>query len=165
MQRTRSNDKTVVRGGVGLFADQYQGTLASRFFTNAPNVASFTTASGIVAPGVAGSAFGNVAASNAALQSGFSNGATLAQLQAAVPGFSVPNLYTQGAFSVPTYLEWNFEVQRQLSSKLTWSENYVGNRGWNETNQDAYLNSWSTTGFGGLPTAAPDAAFPVKSTN
>ena len=46
--------KTVIRGGVGVFADQLQGVLNERFFLNAPNVASFTTTSGIVAPGVTG---------------------------------------------------------------------------------------------------------------
>src|SRR5207248_11018942 len=80
------NSKTVIRGGIGLFADQFLAALISRFFTNPPNVARFTGTSGIAAPGVPGSAFANVAASNAALQSGFTNGATLAQLQASVPG-------------------------------------------------------------------------------
>jgi hypothetical protein len=30
--------KTVIRGGVGIFADQLQGVLNERFFLNAPNV-------------------------------------------------------------------------------------------------------------------------------
>ena len=110
------DNKTVLRGGFGIFADQFQGDLSSRFFTNTPNVASFTTTSGIAAPGVAGSAFGNVAASNAALQSGFASGATLAQLQAAVPGFALPNLYTQvDNFHIPRWEEWNVEIQRQIT--------------------------------------------------
>jgi hypothetical protein len=154
------DDKTVIRGGVGLFADQFAGNLASRFFTNAPNVASFTTQTGTVAPGVAGSAFANVANSNAALQSGFASGATLAQLQASVPGFAVPNLYTQeNNFNIPRYVEWNFEIQRQLSSTLTLSANYVGNHGADEINQNPFLNAYSTTGFGGLPTAVTDPRF------
>jgi hypothetical protein len=154
------NSKTVLRGGVGLFSDQFLGALVSRFFTNTPNVANFTATSGIVAPGVLGSAFANVAASNAALQSEFSNGATLAQLTNAVPGFAPPSLYTQAnQFHVPTYAEWNFEIQRELNNHLTWSENYAGNHGWHEINQNPFLNSWSPSGFGGLPTATPDARF------
>jgi hypothetical protein len=154
------DDKTVIRGGVGLFADQFAGTLVSRFFTNTPNVASFTTSSGTVAPGVAGSASANVAASNAALQAGFGNGATLAQLQASVPGFALPNLYTQSDnFNMPRYLEWNFEVQRQITSKLTLIENYVGNKGWDEINQTSFLNAYSAKGYGGLPTAPADTRF------
>ena len=154
------NDKTVIRGGVGLFADQFAGSLVSRFFTNTPNVASFTQGSGTVAPGVAGSAFAGAANSNAALQSGFASGATLAQLKASVPGFALPNLFTQAnEFNVPRYLEWNVEVQHQLTSSLTWVENYVGNHGWNEINQNTFLNTYSAKGFGGLPTAPVDTRF------
>ena len=40
---------TVIRGGVGLFTDLYQGLIADRFITNTPAVASFTTTSGLVA--------------------------------------------------------------------------------------------------------------------
>jgi hypothetical protein len=83
--------KTVLRGGLGLFSDMVAGALNSRFFTNVPNVVSFTTAQGsglIAAPGVPNSAFSNVAASNAAFQAGFANGATLATMKATVPGSS-----------------------------------------------------------------------------
>ena len=130
--------KTVIRTGVGLFADQFQGNLVSRFFTNTPNVASFTTASGIVAaPGTPGSIFALVAASNAALQQGFVGGATLAQLTAAAPLFGPPSLYTQtDNFHIPRYLEWNFEIQQQISPAVTLSVNYVGNHGWDEYNQN-----------------------------
>lgn len=152
--------KTVIRAGIGLFADQFAGNLSSRFFTNTPNVASFTATSGVAAPGVAGSAFAKVAASNAALQAGFANGATLAQLQASVPGFALPNLFTQvDQFHVPMYTEWNFEIQRELTSKVTLSENYVGNHGWHEINQNPYLNAYAASGFGGLPKAPADARF------
>jgi hypothetical protein len=154
------NSKTVIRAGAGLFADDFPGLLTSRFFTNSPNVNSFTTTSGIAAPGVAGSAFANVAASNAAYQQGFNNGATLAQLKASVPGFAVPNFYTiADQFHAPEYLEWNFEIQQQLQEHLILSVNYVGNHGWDEINQSPFPNAWSKTGFGGLPTAVPDARF------
>lgn len=152
--------QTVIRGGAGLFADQFQGALVSRFFTNLPNVISLTTSSGVAAPGVERSVFGTLAAANAALQAGFSSGATLSQLQSAFPGFPVPNLYTQtGTFKLPRYLEWNIELQRQLTQNLNLSVNYVGNHGWDETNQNPYLNAYSTTGFGGLPGTVPDSRF------
>jgi len=151
---------TVLRGGVGLFADQLQGVLNERFFLNAPNVAGFTTTSGTVAPGAAGSAFANVAASNAAFQQGFAGGATLAQLKAQVPGFALPNFYTvANDFHIPRYLEWNFEIQQQITPRVVLSVNYVGNHGWNEVNQNPYPNAWSKQGFQGLPTATPDTRF------
>ncbi len=154
------NSRVVFRGGVGLFADQFAGNLSSRFFTNAPNVASFTATSGIVAPGLPGSAFALVAASNAAFQQGFANGATVGQLKAQVPGFALPNLYTQdNQFNVPRYVEWNFESQFQLTHQLVLSENYVGNHGWNEINQNPFLNAYSAIGFGGLPKAPADTRF------
>jgi hypothetical protein len=152
--------KTVIRAGVGLFSDALAGNLNQRFFLNAPNVASFTGTSGVLAPGVAGSIFANVATSNAAFQSGFANGATLAQLQTAVPGFSIPNFYTVADnFHIPKYTEWNVEVQQELTTRLLLSVNYVGNKGWDEVNQTPFPNAWSTQGFGGLPTAAPDKRF------
>ena len=154
------DSKTVIRGGAGLFADQLEGYLNERFFLNAPNVASFTTTSGIVAPGAPTSVFSEVAASNAAFQSGFTNGATLAQLKTSVPGFTLPNFYSQAdQMHVPRYLEWNFEIQRELQRHLILSVNYVGNHGWNEINQNPYLNAYSATGFRGLPTTAPDPRF------
>lgn len=154
------DSKTVIRGGIGLFADQFQGDLSSRFFTNTPNVASFTTTTGIAAPGVAGSAFGAVAASNAALQSGFGSGATLAQLKASVPGFNLPNLFTQvDNFHIPRWAEWNIEVQREINEHINLSVNYVGNHGWDEINQNPYLNAYSTSGFAGLPTTPLDPRF------
>ena len=153
-------NKTVIRGGFGLFADQFQGILVDRFMTNAPNVASFTTSAGNAAPGVAGSAYGNVAASSAAFQSGFASGATLAQLQKVVPGFSIPAFSTVvDNFHLPRWAEWNIELQQQINDNLTLSLNYVGNHGWNEINQNSWLNAYSKTGFGGLPTAPLDARF------
>ncbi len=157
------DSKTVIRSGFGLFSDDFAGTLNNRFFTNSPNVTSFTTAAGsglIAAPGVANSAFANVANSNTAFQTGFGSGATVANLQATVPGFALPNLYTQAdEFHLPRYAEWNLEVQRELTPALVLDVNYVGNHGWDEINQNTYANAFSTTGFGGLPTTAPDARF------
>ncbi len=74
---------TVVRGGFGIFSDLYQGLIADRLITNFPGVASFTTSSGIVAPGNPNSAFAAVQNSFNALQSGFASGATVAQLKSA----------------------------------------------------------------------------------
>jgi hypothetical protein len=153
---------TVIRGGFGMFTDLYQATIADRFITNAPNVASFTATSGLVAPGNARSAMATVAASAAAFQRGFASGATLAQLQAAVAplAYAAPNFNDVAAgYNVPKYFEYNFEVQQALGSAASFSINYVGNKGYDETLINVFGNQFSRTGFGGLPAAAPDARF------
>ncbi len=152
---------TVIRGGIGIFSDLYQGLIADRFITNTPAVTSFTASSGLVAPGNANSIFAAVANSNAALQNGFASGATLAQLQKAVPlGFATPNFNTiSSGFNNPKYYEWNFEVQQALGNSASFSINYVGNKGIDETLQNLYTNAYAANGFGGLPTTRPDARF------
>ena len=151
---------TVIRGGVGLFSDLYQGLIADRFITNSPVVASFTTSNGLAALNNPNSIFASVSNSAAAFQSGFNNGATLAQLKAQVPGFTAPNFNTvANELRNPKYLEWNFEVQQGFGNKYLLSVNYVGNHGYDEINQTLFANQFSANGFVGLPKTAPDSRF------
>jgi hypothetical protein len=151
---------TVIRGGVGLFTDLYQALIADRYFTNSPSVATFTTNSGSVAQNDPNSAFAIVANSARAFQSGFASGATLAQLQAAVPLFSKPNFDTvENKLFNPKFLEWNFEVQQSFTNKYLLSLNYVGNHGFDLTNQNLFLNAASSKNFAGLPATPPDPRF------
>lgn len=152
---------TVIRGGFGIFSDLYQGLIADRLITNSPAVASFTTSSGLVALNNPNSVFAAVANSYNAFRAGFANGATLAQLQAAVPlGFAVPNFNSvANELYNPKYYEWNFEVQQSLANRFLASANYVGNHGYQELNQTLLGNAYDAKGFQGLPTSAPDAMF------
>jgi Carboxypeptidase regulatory-like domain len=151
---------TVIRGGVGLFSDLYQAVIADRLITNSPAVSTFTTTKGLVALNNPSSAFAKVSTSAAAFQNGFLGGATLAQLQASVPGFSTPNFNTiANKMYNPKYYEWNIEVQQAMGRKAVVSLNYVGNHGYNELNQSLYGNAYSATGFAGLPTSKPDPRF------
>ena len=45
------DEKTIIRGGIGLFSDLYQPLIATRFEQNLPSNPNFTVSSGIVAPG------------------------------------------------------------------------------------------------------------------
>jgi hypothetical protein len=152
---------TIIRGGFGIFSDLYQGLIADRFITNIPNVASFTTSSGLVALNSPNSIFASTGNSNVAFQNGFSSGATLAQLKAAVPlGFAAPNFNTiEPKLLDPKYYEWNFEIQKQFTNNYMLSVNYVGNKGTDEFSQNLFQNAYSTKNFAGLPSAAPDPRF------
>jgi hypothetical protein len=152
---------TVIRGGFGIFTDLYQGLIADRFIVNSPNVATFSTGSGLVALNNANSAFAAVANSASAFQKGFAGGATLAQLQASVPlGFALPNLNTVASqLKNPKYYEWNVEVQQAIAKNYVLSLNYVGNHGFDEINQTLFANAYAPKGFAGLPTTVPDSRF------
>ena len=157
-------DKTVIRGGVGLFTDLYPGTILDNFTTNFPQVVSFSTPGGTVDLNEPGSGVNLVTGCNTAFQSAFASGQTLAQYQAAAPaGCGVPPLFdVPNKFQNPKFLEWNLEVQRQIGHNTMFSANYVGNHGYDIQLVNPYLNGFCSTaacgsGFTQLPLAAPDA--------
>jgi hypothetical protein len=124
--------KTVVRGGIGIFADVFPGTIAASFDTNSPLKNTFVASGLQLAPGRPGSAQTATTASNSAFVSGFSSGLTIGQIEAGPGGalFSPPT-FTNAVNHVqyPTYQEWNLEVEQALGSKMSFSINYVGNHG------------------------------------
>jgi hypothetical protein len=131
---------TVIRGGAGIFADIFPGTIASSFDTNSPLKNTFIVPGGAgvtpfvpVAPGAAGNAQSVAMASNTAFVSGFNAGQNIAQIEASLPpgiAFSPPTI-TSSANSIhyPIYDEWNLEVQQAIGSKMSFILNYVGNHG------------------------------------
>jgi hypothetical protein len=179
-------DKTVIRGGVGLFTDLYPGEILGNYTTNFPVVNPWNVGAGTLAfdgqPG-ASTAFPtsgvNIAQEcNGVFGSNFTTGGNLntyATAAAAVPGgcvnpntgnLIVPNVAdTAGKVLNPKYLEWNFEIQRALTRTTSFSVNYVGNHGYDELMENPFLNSFcdpvnciGAAGFtnSGLPTTAPD---------
>jgi hypothetical protein len=154
------SQKTVVRGGIGNFRDFFPQQILQGFALNTPNVNAFTAAGVPLSPDVHGNAFTTVANYNTTFVNGFSQGATLASLTATDPGFLPPAYYGAQQKTVnPTYIEWNLEVQRSLDRSTAVSVNYVGNHGIHEVFANNSLNAFSTTGFAGLPTVAPDPRF------
>jgi Carboxypeptidase regulatory-like domain len=154
------SSSTVVRGGIGNFRDFIPQSILQGFALNTPNVNGFTVAGAPLSPDAAGNVFTTAAGYNTTFLNGFSQGATLATLQAIDPGFSPPGYYgAQGNTKNPTYLEWNLEVEHSFGASTTASINYVGNHGIHEVFINPSLNAYAPSGFAGLPIAVPDARF------
>jgi hypothetical protein len=143
-------NKTVFRGGVGLFSDLYPGTLLNLFTRNFPVVTTFSLTTGAVSPASPNSAAALIAACNTVFQSNFNAGGTVGTFLALAPaGCQPPNLNdVVSQLRNAKYVEWNFEMERRLNSKTVVTANYVGNRGYDELVQFPYLNAF---GFDGLP--------------
>jgi Carboxypeptidase regulatory-like domain/TonB dependent receptor len=162
---------TVVRGGFGLFADSFPGTVADQLLSNPPLQDGFNIAGGALSPAVAGNQAQLAAQSSAAFQAGFANGGTLASIQNSVPGFTPPTINTvANRIQNPRYQEWNLELQQALGQKMSLSLNYVGNHGVHEVVQNPGLNAFcdsncqgqlgtSAGHFGDLPPRATDPRF------
>jgi len=148
-------NKTVFRGGVGLFSDLYPGTLLNLFTRNFPVVTTFSLTTGAVSPASPNSAATLIAACNTAFQSNFNAGGTVGTFLALAPaGCQPPNLNdVVSQLRNAKYVEWNFEIERRLNSKTVVTANYVGNKGYDEILQFPYLNAF---GFDGLPTLPID---------
>jgi hypothetical protein len=150
---------TVLRGGIGVFSDLYQGVLMDELIGNAPLTNGFTVTptNGVAAsivPSVAGSIKQQAAGSNSSLLAGFSGGQTVGTILSNNPFFTPPN-YTSIANQIdnPKYLEWNFEIQQAFGSKMTLNVDYVGTHGYDALIQNANLNASAVAGttFGQLP--------------
>jgi hypothetical protein len=156
--------KTVVRGGIGLFANTFTAGITSSVYGNSPNKFTPKVTTGIVGLSpTTGTSQVTAIASNTAFQNGFAAGDTLTQLQAAVGTgvtFSTPGLYVNpNKFHTNKVLEWSLEVEHPLTKRDVVTVSYAGNHSYNYALSTAAANGASTKGFGGLPTTAPDPRF------
>jgi hypothetical protein len=148
----------VVRGGAGIFYDQFPGQVVDNFSQNPPLYNVFVT-NGNLSPQETngGNAFTNASGSNAAFINGFNNGQTLAQIEAAAPFFSPPGVFTDSTKThSPQYQKWSLEVQKGFGANTTVQVGYYGNHGIHELIEDPSINAF---GFGSLPAAAADPRF------
>jgi hypothetical protein len=170
------NDKTVIRGGAGWFADLYPAGFLDGPIQNFPNYNLETVTSGIIADGGAGSLTANAAAVNSAIQSGFSTGSATS-INTALNALGVPftppaiNAYFNGTLHEPQYVEYSLQIQHQFNKSDGISLTYAGNYGYNELIQNPYVNAssgnfdnasgtWTSAGaFGGLPVTPADPSF------
>jgi Carboxypeptidase regulatory-like domain len=147
----------VVRGGAGIFYDNFPGALLDGFSENVPNDPLFTVAGGpsalLSSPSDPASLFASAASSNRTFQNGFAGGASLSTLTASLPGFSPPNLTSSvNNPKTPQYQKWSFEVEQQLGHNTAFAVQYVGNHASHIYTQNSGINGCNNTGtFTGLP--------------
>jgi Carboxypeptidase regulatory-like domain/TonB-dependent Receptor Plug Domain len=163
---TPGNGKTVIRAGAGLFSDLYPGTILSAIDTNFPQVNLWNVPGGSLAwdlkpPSTTTfptSGVSLVQQCNTAFAANYTNGGNLNTFLA-TPGLptgcaTTPTLNdVSRSLQNPKYVEWNLEVQHQVTNRVLVSVNYVGNYGYDELYTNAYLNSF---GFGSLPASPAD---------
>ena len=148
------DSKTVIRGGGGIFADIFPGTIASSFDTNSPLKNTFIASGALIAPNVANDAQSQTTGANAAFVSGFNSGLNIGQIEAGTGGtLFTPPVFTNAANDIhyPTYEEWNLEVQRELGLKTTLEVNYVGNHGYHLAELNPAMNSFCNAPTTALP--------------
>jgi hypothetical protein len=110
-----SNHDSVIRGGIGIFYDNFPGTIADNFSQNPPLLNGFVVAGDNLAKTETTNLFLDAANSNTAFLNGFSTGETEAQIAASVAGFAPPALFVgEAATKVPQYQKWSLEWQQGL---------------------------------------------------
>ncbi|MGO9775235.1 MAG: carboxypeptidase regulatory-like domain-containing protein [Terracidiphilus sp.] len=156
------DDKTVLRGGFGIFTDVFPGTIADTMLDNPPLTlefqilgASFGGPAMPLQPSAAGSYQLLASGANTTFQSGFAAGGSSTSMTASNPNYSVPSFTTvEAKLHYPTYNEWNLQIQRQLTRSQSVQVGYVGTRGYHEPVENVGVNA---TGGYGLPAAVPPA--------
>ncbi|HLV88784.1 MAG TPA: carboxypeptidase regulatory-like domain-containing protein [Candidatus Sulfotelmatobacter sp.] len=132
---------TVIRGGFGIFDDEFPALAVDRSLTNAPAVSNFSSSGAngeSLAPGVPGSVYDDAAATNATFQSQFASGLTVADLGGVGPNYFT----TENKLLNPKFAEWNLEIQRQIGNKFSASINYAGNHGYDLMMVNTFLNAF-----------------------
>lgn len=156
------NDKTVIRGGAGIFSDGFPATVVDNFSSNPPSVNTFNIVGAPISPAQPGNLFALGSQSNSSFLQTFNSGGTVAGLCSfcAPPAFNSQDTRLRQ----PHYYEWNLEVQRQLGWHTVLDLNYVGNHGVYEPLVNNGVNGYCPPsacpgGFAGLPAAPPDPRF------
>jgi hypothetical protein len=154
---------TVVRGGIGIFYDQFPGNVVDPYSSNLPVLNGFQvgTPNGnlTLAPTEDNNVFAAAVASNNGLVNGFAAGQTLAQIQAAVPAFSPPAIASSDRKNIaPQYQKWSLGIEEGFGPNTSLSVMYVGNHGIHELVVNSLANAFGAN-YAGLPTQAIDPRF------
>ncbi len=165
---------TVIRGGVGLFNDAFPAVFTDNFASNAPGVNTFFVSGSNIAPGETlngGNLFTQAAANNAGLITGFKTNQTLAQIQANVPAFSPPSLFSANKQTrIAQFQKWSLEIQQAIGKNSSFDVAYNGNHSIHDLVDRNGVNAFCSPGavgtacqnvpsFVGLPAAPFDPRF------
>jgi hypothetical protein len=155
----KGDGKTVLRGGVGLFADSLSGGILESEYATFPNQFSSAIFFGNVGTGPGTSSALAAASANAVL-TGFSQGATYNSIAAGVPGFAPPGYNTTPQeYRTARYVEYSMQLQRQLGQSNAVILSYAGNHGFDLLMPNDHVNQFFPGGGFGLPSASPDPRF------
>jgi hypothetical protein len=169
----RGDGKTVLRGGVGLFSDNFPGLILEQNQTGFPNRYFAGVQSGTVAQGP-GSAQSVAANSANAVLNGFSQGATFNSINTALIAstglpFAPPDItVTPNEFHGPRYLEFSLQLERQITRADAIIVSFAGNHGYdlyltqNNLNQNVGTSLYGSFGngtFDDVPLVSPDPRF------
>lgn len=156
------NDKTVVRGGFGIFYDALAAGVADDFMLNIPNVVAVYNTGSIPWADTTTPASPYILGANsaAAIKAGFANGASYDTLSAQLgSSFRTPGMISQtGTFKTPYYEQWSIGIQQALGDKSALTLNYVGNHGVHIPVENPGLNTYGV-GFPPYPNTAPTNVF------
>lgn len=145
---------TVVRGGAGIFYDNYPGALLDNYSENPPLDPSFTTASGTISyPSDPASLLASAAASNAAFQAGFREGLSYNEIADSVANFTAPTLAVSVNYpKEPQYQKWSLEIEQGFGPNTSFTLEYAGNHAIHILDQNNGINACNYSGtFASLP--------------
>ena len=159
------SDKTVVRGGFGLFYDAFPAIFGDSFMTNLPNEVNVRVTGEVpwadtttpASPYIQG------ATTAAAIMTGFPNGASWNSLHGALGGlFRTPSYNSQvGTFHTPYWQQWSIGLQQAVGDRTALGLSYIGNHGVRIPINNEGLNAYSGGNTAGFPTTAPTGALAV----
>ena len=172
----RGSKKTVLRGGIGMFADALPTGAIDSFLQNAPLDPGFNTLFGYVSPAQTGAypGFGSTCTANCTLnQLSLASNASFQASYASGGAVNAFNFFNANAVKVPLYYKWSLEVQQAVGWKTTLNLAYIGNHGSHEEISNGALNAFCCNAnqlqanggpfvgptFANLPAAIPDSRF------
>ncbi len=159
------SDKTVVRGGFGIFYDALPAFVVDSYIKNLPQSIDERLANAAWADPATAAAAANCAA---AIQSGFANGVSWAGnnpinivdgVHCRRPTFNNES----GTLHTPYYEQWSLGLQQAIGDKTSLSLGYVGNHGVHIPILNEGLNAYDAEGIfnGALPLTAPTGSFGI----